>query len=197
MKGRYQPKYDAILVLGVSTKKALYKARVEHAVQLYKSGAAAKLIFSGKYWGGLRIRPKTTEASLMAQYARLKGIPAEDILMEEESLNTIGNFYFCKKEILEKWGFVRLLIITDWAHISKSKFLAQKVLGHKYHLRFVAVPRPSLAPNHTMLSEIRTYFDAISSGDDAMVAKLLANHPYYKPNYAHLASQAPVSRPSS
>lgn len=174
-------KYDAILVLGISTKKKLFKERVEKAVKLYRKGNAPKVIFSGRWWGGLKIKPRATEARLMSEYARFKGIPRRFLLLEEKSLDTMGNFYFTKKLILKPKKLRHLLIITKSTHIPKARYLAKKILGEKYRFKFVGTNLSAHPPEgHSTVLAVKKIFKAVQGGDDKAIAQILANHPYYR-----------------
>jgi uncharacterized SAM-binding protein YcdF (DUF218 family) len=173
----------AILVLGVSVKREFFKERVERAVKLYKSDKrVSQVIFSGKFWGGLARKPKQTEAALMARYARSLGLPQKATLTEKRSLNTIGNFYFTKIDILEPKKLTRLLVITQPSHIEKSRYIAHKVLGPKYRIRWQS-DGSSIKPaskGHSGVSEIKKFFENVRAGDNDAIKKLLRAHPYYR-----------------
>ena len=174
-------KYDAILVLGTSIDKKLFAPRVEKAVQIYKAGLANKIIFSGRYWGGLNKKPKRTEANVMAEYALALGVPKKDVLKEEKSLNTIGNFYFTKTLVLKPLKVRKLIVVAHAAHMVKVKYLTKKILGPSYICKFVLDKKDDeegLA--HKGAGDIKGFFKDIKDGDGAKVLKLLRGHPYYK-----------------
>lgn len=175
-------KFDVILVLGVSTNKNLYSKRAEKAVTLYKKGLADRVIFSGRWWGGLRKKPQKTEASLMAKHAVSKGLPRKSIFLEKRSLNTAGNFYFTKRLILEPKSMFRILIVTSGPHIPKAKYLARKILGPKYTLKFLSDNQniSSITKGHSSIKEIGKYFNNIKEGDNRVIWNLFKKHPHYK-----------------
>jgi len=175
-------KYDAILVLGVSTKKKLFKKRVDKAVELYKKGVAAKIIFTGRCWGGLKKKPEITEAELMSKYAIKSGVSPSHILIEKRSLNTAGNFYFTKKQILEPEQIKKILVITQPDHFPKAKYFAGKILGQAYALSWISddTKIKSVFPGHASLEEIKRFFCGVKDGDDKNIAELLRRHPHYK-----------------
>ncbi len=74
-------KYDVILVLGIGFIKFEYIKRVKKAAKLYFQGVAPKIIFTGRWWGGLKYTPKITEAKLMTSEAMKLGVPKKDILI--------------------------------------------------------------------------------------------------------------------
>jgi len=174
--------YDAILVLGISTNEKFFAGRVDAAIKLYKGGVSKRIIFSGKYWGGLRRKPKKTEAEAMRDYAIRNGIPPHAIYVEEKSLNTIGNFYFARKNILEKNNIRSLIAVTQKSHMPKAKFLAKKILGPRYSIRWAVVQNTDtgLPEGHVGIGRIRKILDCIKDGDKKAIQKLLTAHPYYR-----------------
>ena len=80
---------DAIVVLGAAQydgrPSPLFRARLDHAVELYQAGIAPRLVLTGGKASGDR----TTEAASARDYAILHGVPAEAILMDENSRTTL------------------------------------------------------------------------------------------------------------
>ena len=118
----------------------------------------------------------------MAEYAQALGVAKKDILLEERSLSTIGNFYFTKQLYLVTSRLYNLLVITCQNHLPKAEYIAKKVLGPKFSCTFLLVrnPDPSVSKGHGGLSEIRRYLRQIKNGDDKAIAELLGKHPYYQ-----------------
>lgn len=173
-------RYDAILVLGTSVKKSLFRERVEKAKELYDNGVAKRIIFCGRWWGGLTKRPDTTEADAMAKYSLSLGIPRSAITLEKRSLNTIGNFYF-SKTILKSTSVKKLVIVTHQSHMPKAKFLAQKILGAAYIMSFCESGSIGIeGSGHCGLEQTKTHFKSINDGDYAAISKLLQVHPFYR-----------------
>ncbi len=94
--------HDVLLVLGYSTdpNDPVFRARVDKAIQLYNAGAAPQVIMSGCCSDKLDIRPKRSEAASMREYALENDLPLSVILLEEDSVDTLGNFYFSKLNYL-------------------------------------------------------------------------------------------------
>lgn len=178
-------KYDAILVLGIDTNQKLFRYRVDKAISLYKRGIASKIIFSGRWWGGLKIRPENSEARLMAEYAKSQGIPAKDILLEEKSLTTLGNFYFTKTKILEPNRYRRIVIVTHRSHFPKARYLARKVLGRKYRIWLIEDdPKiSSLVKEHNTVNDFLRLFPEIKDvkdGDAKAIRRILKKMSFYR-----------------
>lgn len=92
---------EYIVVLGAGLKEGkvspLLARRVDKAIGFYhkqaKKRRPPKLVMSGGQ-GADEPRP---EAEAMAEYAREKGVPEEDILLETRSVNTMQNMAFSKE----------------------------------------------------------------------------------------------------
>ncbi len=119
----------------------------------------------------------------MSAYAQFLRVPKKDIYTEENSLNTIGNYYFTKKMILEPKRMKNLIVVTHSVHLAKAKFIAKKVLGPEYRTKFVTDKQESNTQIvHKNISDIKHFFKPIKNGDNSSIKKLLRDHPYYK-NY--------------
>jgi uncharacterized SAM-binding protein YcdF (DUF218 family) len=80
---------DAIVVMGAAqyngTPSKVFAARLDHAVSLYFAGVAPVLVMTG----GKAEGDRTTEAAAGRAFAIGLGVPAEAILVEEESRTTL------------------------------------------------------------------------------------------------------------
>lgn len=108
---------DCIVVLG-SSKATQYRLPV--ALQLYKSGRADQILFSGGVtWQGNNL----TEAALLKNKAIAAGIPEGKILVEDVSKNTKENV-LASLLVLDRWcplhKIRRLLIVTSSYHIRRT-----------------------------------------------------------------------------
>ena len=79
---------DAIVVLGAAQydgkPSPVLRARVDHAVQLWRQGLAPVLVMTG----GRGTGDTTTEAAVERRYAMSKGVPANAIVLEDRSRST-------------------------------------------------------------------------------------------------------------
>jgi uncharacterized SAM-binding protein YcdF (DUF218 family) len=80
---------DAIVVMGAAQYNGrpsrVFAARLDHAVALYFAGAAPRLVVTG----GKAQGDRTTEAAAGRAFAIALGVPAEDILVEDQSRTTL------------------------------------------------------------------------------------------------------------
>jgi uncharacterized SAM-binding protein YcdF (DUF218 family) len=128
---------DAIVVLGGGVASAEYPRiypdlnsaadRVWHAARLYKAGKAKWVILSG----GIGLRPTgetDPEANAMAVFLGDLGVPDSAVLLESESLNTLGNAKLTKR-LLDEHGLKKILLVTSALHMRRAQaiFLSLKI----------------------------------------------------------------------
>ena len=85
---------DIAIVFGIE----YWNNPLEKAVELYKKGLVKKILFTG---GVNRLSGKEEGVS-MYQGALEKGIPEEDLFMEDKAANTLENVIFSRKLLEEK-----------------------------------------------------------------------------------------------
>lgn len=125
---------DAIVVLGGGTEPADAPRpgvevngagdRVIHAARLYRQGMAPLIIASGGcipwYEGGC-----SSPAGEIAELLEFMGVPAEDIHIEDESVNTQENADFSRL-LLENLQVRRILLVTSAVHMPRSVLLFER-----------------------------------------------------------------------
>lgn len=131
-----QPKYNQeyVIVLGaglIDGEKVtpLLAKRIDRAIQFYRKQSQEtlsppQLLMSG----GQGPDEKIPEAQAMREYALEQGIPAEDILMEAQSTDTLENMRF-SKEIMEREkpaGYHAIFTSNNY-HIFRAGMYAEEV----------------------------------------------------------------------
>lgn len=117
-------KADCIIVPG-SIKASQY--RVPKAVEVYKEGRASKILLTG---GAVRefAEGQMTEAEHMRMHAAQLGVPAESILVDNVSQNTVENM-LCSLLELQRSFWInrvkRVLLVTTNYHMRRSLELAR------------------------------------------------------------------------
>ena len=130
------PDRDYILILGCCFRKdgtltPLLKARVDKALDFWrmqkqKTGKAAFIIPSG----GQGRNETMPEAKAMSNYIAGTDIPAEYVLLEDQSVNTFQNMQFSKEIIDGKnpgSSSAKVCYVTTNYHVLRSGILANKV----------------------------------------------------------------------
>ncbi len=181
--------HDVILVLGYCNDKdhPVFKARMDKAIALYNEGLAPQLILSGCCSDKLDIKPRTTEAMAMRDYALDHGVPLSVMMLEEEAVDTLGNFYYSKINILEPCSWYNLgFVSTPW-HTHRSRWLAEMVLGPEFDVTDYTSAAPSgwgekenkasEAYNSAMLQKTQQQLADITPGDHASISPFLGKPP--------------------
>jgi len=111
---------DVIVILAGEEKE-----RVEYGTYLFREEWAKKdrIIMAGGplVW-------KYTWASLMREHAEHLGIPGKDILLEDRSRNTEEDAKYTK-DILQKYKYKSLILVTSPYHSKRAYTIFQKVMG--------------------------------------------------------------------
>jgi uncharacterized SAM-binding protein YcdF (DUF218 family) len=115
---------DAIVVLGAAqydgVPSPIYRARLDHAIDLFDEGVAPTLLMTGGKLPG----DKTTEADAGRAYAIAHGVPEEAILVEDrgrttlESLGTVG-------AMLRDRGLDSAVFVSDRTHMLRVLRIAR------------------------------------------------------------------------
>ena len=117
-------KLDYVVVLGAGLigdqVTPLLASRIEKGIAIYQKHPGSKLIMSG----GQGPDELMAEGQSMANYALEKGVPAEDILIENQSTNTEENLKF--SYALMKPGS-RFALVTNYYHVFRALLLARKL----------------------------------------------------------------------
>ncbi|HEL2057257.1 TPA: YdcF family protein [Streptococcus suis] len=130
-------KLDYVVVLGAGLigdqVTPLLASRIEQGIAIYQKHPGSKLIMSG----GQGPDELIAEGQAMANYALKKGVPAEDILIENQSTNTEENLKFSYG--LMKPGS-RFALVTNYYHVFRALLLARqlkiKCIGYGAKTRF-------------------------------------------------------------
>jgi uncharacterized SAM-binding protein YcdF (DUF218 family) len=117
-----RPRVDAIVVLGAAQydgrPSAIYEARLEHAVDLWRDEVAPLLVFTGGKEPGDRF----TEGGSGARWARERGVPGSAVLTEERSRTTYQNLAGAR-QLLERrdpGGQHRIVVVSDPFHMFRA-----------------------------------------------------------------------------
>ena len=117
---------DAAVVLGAAVWGAevspVFRERINHGVDLYRKGRVRKLIFTG----GRGNDGEPTESAAARRYAMRGGVPATDILIEEQSHNTYENLLNAKR-LADARGLRTVLIVSDPLHMRRAVAMARDV----------------------------------------------------------------------
>ncbi len=114
---------DCILVLGCGVwgdnqPSHMLADRLQRSVELYKAGAAPKLLMTGDHG-----RENYNEVSVMKQYAIDAGIPAENIFMDHAGFSTYESLYRAKDIFCAE----KIIIISQEYHLYRALYIAEEL----------------------------------------------------------------------
>lgn len=115
---------DVIIVLGAAQydgqPSPVYRARLEHALMLYREGYATRLLFTG----GNRPGDRFTEAEAGRAFARTQGVPAQNILLESRGRTTWQSLQ-AAAAIMRRHHLQRALLVSDPFHAFRLRRMAR------------------------------------------------------------------------
>jgi uncharacterized SAM-binding protein YcdF (DUF218 family) len=131
-------KADVIVVMGAAAYRGkpspVLKARLDHALFLYLTNTAPRILATGGAGGD----PVFTEASTMRDYLVERGVPPESIIVEPESASTVESTA-AVGEIMNRMGLRSCVLVSDGYHIFRSKRMLEQ-----RGVRVYGSPRPSV-----------------------------------------------------
>lgn len=115
---------DAIVVLGrelVDDRPTqVFRARLDHALALFRAGWAPGLIVSG----GMTGRATRSEAAAGRDYLLAIGAPADAVGIEERSRHTLENLVNVR-ETLRARGLEKIVLVSDPLHLTRAAAFAR------------------------------------------------------------------------
>ena len=111
---------DVILVLGAAEyhgkPSPVLRARLDHALTLYKKGLAPRILTTGGAGGD----PVYTEGTVGRSYLVSQGVPSEAIMVEPEGESTVYSTA-AAAEIMRRMGLRSCIVVSDGYHIYRVK----------------------------------------------------------------------------
>src|SRR5437660_5654890 len=111
---------DAIVVFGaaeyVGKPSPVFKARLDHAIDLYKKGVAPVVITTG----GAGADPRFTEGEVGREYLKAHGIPDDHLIAETQSPDTAQSARRVST-IMRANHMISFLAVSDGYHIFRIK----------------------------------------------------------------------------
>ncbi|MEK7153240.1 MAG: YdcF family protein [Patescibacteria group bacterium] len=161
-------------------------SRVEYASELYHR-QRLPFVVSGRWSLLAETAPARTEAAAMREYAIANGVSEDSILVEDESMETVGNAYFTYTRYIKPKGWRAVEVVTAAFHSARALYSFRKVLGSSCTVR-MAVSRDIFSPaeqskleqrESKIFSFIRELFNPIPEGDAAAIYAALHKLPGY------------------
>jgi uncharacterized SAM-binding protein YcdF (DUF218 family) len=118
-------KADAALVLGAAVLEdrpsPVLAERLRHAQELYRTGDVGKIVVTG----GRSPEDDLSEAAASRDWLVAEGVPASDIILEDQSRTTLENFSLAKP-MLKQAGIKNVLIVSDPLHMRRAMLIAKR-----------------------------------------------------------------------
>lgn len=115
-------KADCILILGAGVKdgkpKPMLRDRLLTGIELYKSGAAEKIIMSGDHG-----RADYDEVNVMRAFALEQGVRAEDIFLDHAGFSTYDSVYRAKNI----FGAESIITVSQKYHLYRALYIAESL----------------------------------------------------------------------
>jgi len=165
---------DCIIVLGCQVKSDgtpshMLSDRLDRAIELYKMGAAPKIIMSGDHG-----QTNYDEVNTMKQYAIDAGVPSEDIFMDHAGFSTYETVYRAKAI----FGVKKAIIVTQEYHLYRALHIA-----NCFDVDVIGVNADYRTYTGQLKREVR---EVLARCKDFVTA-------IYKPNPTYLGETIPVS----
>ena len=113
--------FDCILVLGCQVRddgspSLMLRDRLDRGLELYKAGAAPKILMSGDHG-----QTEYDEVNTMKQYALDAGAESRDVFMDHAGFSTYESVYRARDVFRAK----RVLIVTQEYHLYRALYIAE------------------------------------------------------------------------
>jgi len=116
---------DVILVLGAAEYRGrpspVLKARLDHALDLYRNGLAPRILTTGGAGGD----PVFTEGDVGRDYLASQGVPPEAIAVEREGASTVASTALAG-EIMRRMGLQSAIVVSDGYHVYRVKKMLER-----------------------------------------------------------------------
>ncbi len=115
---------DALIIFGGGLGERVnsdesFQEKLEYSIGLYKKGFAKNLVFSSNY------KYFFSEAETMKLLAESKGIPKENLIVEEKGKNTYENIG-AMKELAKKNNWKKVILVSSPYHLRRAVMVWKK-----------------------------------------------------------------------
>ena len=131
-----------MIVLGCQVKpwgpSILLQDRLDKALEYFEEHPDTVIVTSGAQGAD----EPSTEAAAMRDYLVERGVPAEQILLEERSTNTLENIRY-SLDVLAEHGYdvtADIAVVSNGFHLARVRMIWGRVCGGTYNLSTLAAP---------------------------------------------------------
>lgn len=115
---------DAIVVLGAAQyngrPSTVFRARLDHALDLYRRGAAGHILTIG----GGQPGDATTEGTAGERYLAAAGVPASALIAVPTGVDTLLSLR-AANAVLREHGWRTVILVSDPWHLARSRMMAR------------------------------------------------------------------------
>jgi hypothetical protein len=184
----------AIVILGCGidaqgnlSEDAMNSVRL--GIESLKNSPESYLIMTGNVSYKATFKPSISEAQAMKDYAVSLGVGIDQIFVETESKDTLGNLFFTKQNLLVPLGIHTISIVRGPNQSTERiAYLATKILGDIYNFQIIepTTKRPDEQDREQKsLSIAKEWLDNIPDGDMNAIYNLMrSKHPAYNSSIA-------------
>ncbi len=158
------------------------KLRAAKGIEIYLCNIQSKLITCG--WD-YRKDSNIKIAHSMSHYL-IKNflIPKEKIICEINSRDTVGDAIFTRKNIIPRYNFKNLAVITSSYHTARAKTIFDFVYGDSFNISFyshkVKKTKGLIQSEKMSLNKFKETFAGIERGMiEKIYTRLIESHPFY------------------
>lgn len=163
----------------------LVELRLRKAVELFQQHPSP-IIVSGKYSLLIDEPPAKTEAQLMQEELVRLGVPVGQVLVEDQSQDTVANAYYVKKLI--KGKDTNITVVTSEFHSERAEFIFKKVFGPEFQIEAVATPsalseeiREKVEARQLELMDLtQKFLHDMPDGDDSFLDGRFYSDPFFQ-----------------
>ena len=117
---------DAVVVLGAAQydgrPSPQLQARLDHALLLWKRGAAASIVVTG----GKQANDRFTEAQASLEYLIANGVPAAAILVEPNGVSTFASLAAVRRDLVAP-VIDHVVLVSDPYHLLRARLVADEL----------------------------------------------------------------------
>ncbi len=147
---------DVIVVLGAAAYRGrpspVFKARLDHAWELYRRGLAPRILTTGGPGGD----PVYTEGEVGRAYLVGRNVPSEAILVEPEGSSTAHSLA-ATAEIMRRMNLKSCILVSDGYHIFRAKRILEAQGFRVYGSPRPQTPRSGLREWRLYLRQAAAY----------------------------------------
>jgi vancomycin permeability regulator SanA len=159
------------------------RGRLDTGIELFRDVDAEYLLFSGAQTNE---EVPAAECEVMRDYAVREGVPEEQILLDRDARDTVGNGYFSRRLVdgLDE-SVETVYVVSSCYHMDRATFVFEQCFEPDYEVvgdRCYDDPAaPDPEDEEASFDQARRFFDPISPGDvEAIRRRFDEAHVYYE-----------------